>query len=205
MDPHAYAAELRARLNVGTRVILDVPGFRRAAVLLALCPEAGGPVVLLTRRTEEVETHKGQVSFPGGVADAGDRDAVQTALREANEEIGLSGEELIVAGILDDHITPTGFVITPVVAVCRGTPHLHINPREVAELIRIPLASFGPGADLRTEIRHVLGRSQEVYFYQFGQLVVWGATAAILRNFLGRTGDQDASARSFDGKPPSVG
>lgn len=205
MDPIAYAAEIRGRLAAGKRVEQDVPGFQRAAVLLPLCPSAEGPIVLLTRRTEEVETHKGQISLPGGVMEIGDRDAVHTALREAEEEVGLLGGELIVAGLLDDHVTPTGFVITPVVAVCRALPHLHINPREVAELLRIPLASFGPGADLRSEFREVLGRNQEVHFYRIGSHVVWGATAAIIRNLLRQIGSQEASA-SFSGrKPPPVG
>src|SRR5512138_2183679 len=102
MDANAYAAEIRERLAAGERTTQDVPGFRRAAVLLTLCPEAAGPIVLLTRRTDEVETHKGQISLPGGMVDAGDRDAVHTAVREAEEEIGLVGKELIVAGMLDD-------------------------------------------------------------------------------------------------------
>lgn len=191
------AEGIRSRISAQERVIRNFPGYRRAAVLLLLCPSPEGPIVLLTVRTEEVETHKGQISFPGGIVDAGDRDAVHTALREAEEEIGVRQEDLVVAGLLDDHVTPTGFVITPVVAICRRSPDLLPNPREVAEVLRIPLQFFADPGTVRTEERIVHGEKRPVHFYYYGRHVVWGATAAIIREFLRRTGpDQDASASS---------
>ena len=191
------AEGIRARLSAEGRVIREVAGYQRAAVLLLLCPSPEGPVLLLTVRTEEVETHKGQISFPGGIVDAGDRDAVHTALREAEEEIGMREEDLVVAGLLDDHVTPTGFVITPVVAVCRRSPDLLPNPREVAEVLHVPLWFFADPGAVRTEERIVRGERRPVHFYDYGRHVIWGATAAIIREYLRRTSpDQDASASS---------
>jgi len=196
------AKAIRARLSTGERVIREVGGYRRAAVLLLLCPAPEGPTVLLTVRTEEVETHKGQISFPGGIVDAGDRDAVHTALREAEEEIGVREDDLVVAGLLDDHVTPTGFVITPVVAVCRRIPSLLPNPREVAEVFAVPLRFFADPGTVRTEERIVRGERRPVHFYDYGPHVIWGATAAIIRDFLRRTApDQDASASSSESSP----
>jgi 8-oxo-dGTP pyrophosphatase MutT (NUDIX family) len=199
MDAMRMAEGIRARLSTEERVIREVAGYQRAAVLLLLCPSPEGPVVLLTVRTEEVETHKGQISFPGGIVDPGDRDAVHTALREAEEEIGVREEDLVVAGLLDDHVTPTGFVITPVVAVCRRSPGLLPNPREVAEVLRVPLQFFADPGTVRTEERTVAGERRPVHYYDYGRHIIWGATAAIIREFLRRAAmDQDASA-SFSG------
>lgn len=197
MDAVHMAEGIRTRLLAEERVIREVAGYRRAAVLLLLCPSPDGPVVILTVRTEEVETHKGQISFPGGIVEAGDRDAVHTALREAEEEIGVRQEDLIVAGLLDDHVTPTGFVITPVVAVCRRSPGLRPEPREVAEILVVPLQFLADPGKVRTEERIVRGERHPVHFYDYGRHVIWGATAAIIREFLRRTSpDQDASASS---------
>jgi 8-oxo-dGTP pyrophosphatase MutT (NUDIX family) len=197
MDAVHMAEGIRARLSAATRVSREVAGYRRAAVLFLLCPSPEGPLVLLTVRTEEVETHKGQISFPGGIVEGGDRDAVHTALREAEEEIGVREEELVVAGLLDDHVTPTGFVITPVVAVCRRSPGIRPNPREVAEVLHVPLQFFADPGKVRTEERIVRGERRPVYFYDYGRHVIWGATAAIIRDFLLRgAADQDASASS---------
>src|ERR1043166_761974 len=110
----------------------EFPGFAKAAVLIPIFPTAEGLSVLFTVRTNEVETHKGQISFPGGMNDPSDADAVQTALRETEEEIGIMKNEVQVIGTLDDHPVPSRFIITPVVGFLKKRPHYTPNPKEVA-------------------------------------------------------------------------
>jgi 8-oxo-dGTP pyrophosphatase MutT (NUDIX family) len=133
-------ARIRAALAARPPRRLDVPAFRPAAVLVPLLARAGGPTVLFTRRTETVRHHKGEISFPGGGIEAGE-DAVQAALREAEEEIGLAPEGVAVAGLLDDLPSIAGYVVTPVVAAVREPPET-FRPAalEVSEPFEVPLA-----------------------------------------------------------------
>jgi len=139
---------------------------------------------LLTVRTDSVETHKGQISFPGGMMDKRDKNAVDTALRESAEEIGLKAEDVEVLGLLDDTLVPSRFIITPVVG------HVHSKPRgkpseiEVAEMFEVPLAFFADDQNCRREEREVEGRRFPLWFYNYNGRVIWGATAGILRNLL---------------------
>lgn len=163
--------------------ILD-PALKRAGILLLLFEEQGILHFLLTKRTEDVEHHKGQISFPGGSVDAGDVDIVATALRETEEEIGLKKDLVQVFGLFDDQWVPSGFVITPVVAFLPSLPPLYPNKEEVAEIIRIPVSFFLDKKNERMEQRHRNGVSVDVYFYKYNSHEVWGATAAIIRAFL---------------------
>ena len=158
--------------------------FVRAAVLIPLFPENNELSVLLTVRTHEVETHKGQISFPGGLRDATDRDAVHTALRETEEELGISPNGIEVLGMLDDLSTPTGFIITPFVGHLPNRPRLRLNASEVAETFSVPLSFFLEDKNARWEMRERNGFQMKVWFYQYGKYLIWGATAAIIRNLL---------------------
>jgi 8-oxo-dGTP pyrophosphatase MutT (NUDIX family) len=133
-----------------------------------------------------VETHKGQISFPGGGVEEADRTIIETALRESEEEIGLRPECVRAVGLLDDHVTPTGFIITPVVGVIADPPDLQPNPYEVAEVLQIPLAFFAETKRVRHEKRLFRGRTHDVWFYDTGTHVIWGATAAMIRVLLQR-------------------
>jgi 8-oxo-dGTP pyrophosphatase MutT (NUDIX family) len=163
---------------------LRKPGLRKSAVLVLLYLKERELYVLLTKRTEDVEHHKGQISFPGGSMDDEDPDLIATALRECEEEIGLSKEIPQILGLFDDYETPSGFAITPVVAFVRALPLLNHNVKEVAEIIEVPLSVFFDAANERLEKRKRMGRLLDVYFYRFGTHEIWGATAAILRAFL---------------------
>jgi len=159
----------------------EFPGFRRAGVLVPLFRTSDGLRALLTVRTESVETHKGQISFPGGMMDEDDRDIVQTALREACEEIGLSAGDVEVLGILDDVPVPSGFIITPVVGYLSSRPFVKRHEIEVAEVLEVPLAFFAQDENARTEEREFRQNRSTVWFYQYKGRVIWGATAAMLR------------------------
>ncbi len=175
---------IRTGLPVGRRSRSRPEGYRQAGVLVPIVRTEAGYELLFTRRTEEVETHKGQVSFPGGVIDPSDKDIVDTALREAEEEIGVERSQVNIIGVLDDLITPTGFLITPVVGYMASLPVLNPNPLEVAEAFHIPLEFFLDPANSRMEKREVDGKVREVWFFDSGKHTIWGATAVITRSLL---------------------
>ena len=178
-----------SRLSLsGKRNTLAIEGFYRAGVLVPLILTEGESELLFTRRTDHVETHKGQISFPGGMQDGGDADIVHTALRETEEELGIEPSLIEVRGLLDDIAVPSGFIITPVVGLLRRLPPLRPNPGEVAEAFTVPLDFFRNPASGRSEIREFRGSSRVVWFYQHGEHNIWGATAMIVRSFLQKTG-----------------
>ncbi len=157
-----------------------------ASVLLAIVLREQ-PMVLLTERTAHLSTHSGQVAFPGGRADPEDASPAETALREAQEEVGLDREFVEVLGILPTYVTGSSFIITPVVALVRPDCVLRPNPYEVADLFEVPLAFLLDPAHHR---RHVFDRDgvHREWFsmpYQKGDKThfIWGATAGMLRNF----------------------
>jgi 8-oxo-dGTP pyrophosphatase MutT (NUDIX family) len=160
----------------------DFPGFRRAGVLILLFPSQDGLSVLLTVRTDEVESHKGQVSLPGGMMDKKDKDIVETALRESTEEIGLEAGSVEILGLLDDTVVPSLFIITPVVGYVQSKPVVKPSEVEVAEIFDAPLNLFTDEKCVRREDRVIKGQRFPVWFYNYEGKVIWGATAAILRN-----------------------
>jgi 8-oxo-dGTP pyrophosphatase MutT (NUDIX family) len=162
----------------------SVAGYTRAAVLVPLTWTGGDYELILTKRTDGVETHKGQVAFPGGMRDEIDMTAVETALRETEEEIGIPRSAVQVAGTLDDIVIPTGFVVTPVVGLVERVPKLVANPAEVVEVFRVPLSFFAGEGNGRVERRSLRGREYEVWHYSSSGHLIWGATAAIIRALL---------------------
>jgi 8-oxo-dGTP pyrophosphatase MutT (NUDIX family) len=181
--------DLRRRLDVALssrpRVALDQSDLISAAVLLPVI-DRGGPHVLFTKKSEAVPHHKGQFSFPGGVCEERDASRVETALREAWEEIRLPPEAVEVLGLLDDTATrATPFIITPVVGIVRGAVDLVADGREIERVIEVPLDLLRDPTIFRTEIWERGGESHAVHFFRVSvEDVVWGATARILRQFL---------------------
>jgi 8-oxo-dGTP pyrophosphatase MutT (NUDIX family) len=142
-------AAIRRALAARPPASLDVPGFRPAAVLVALLDRPDGPTLLFTRRTEHVPSHKGEISFPGGGREPGE-DAVAAALREAEEEVGLPRTAAEPLGVLDDLPSVAGYVVTPVVAAVRAPPAA-FQPAafEVHEPFELPLAALRDPAQRR--------------------------------------------------------
>ncbi|OGO52909.1 MAG: hypothetical protein A2148_00445 [Chloroflexi bacterium RBG_16_68_14] len=166
---------------------IERDGLPRAAVLIPIYESHGTPHVLLTLRTESVEHHKGQISFPGGAQDIGDEDLVATALRETEEEIGLRREHVEVWGRLDEIITVSNFIVTPYVGRVTGAAPYPFAPNdiEVAELLAVPLPHLHAPSTLNHEPRPWRDRLVPPPSYSFGEHLVWGATARMLRQFLG--------------------
>jgi len=161
------------------------PGeMREAAVLLPLMQHDAGLTVLFTRRTEELPEHAGQISFPGGRRDAGDTTLVDTALRETEEEIGLTRTAVTVAGYLEPHPVITGYAVVPVVGFVAPPESLQAEAGEVAEIFEVPLTHLADPANLTRVERFRDGIALPTYEYRYQDYVIWGATAHMLRSFL---------------------
>ena len=185
MDLEALSKRLDAALSRRPRLTLDRSDLVSAAVLVPIT-DRGGPHVVFTKKTSGVPHHKGQFSFPGGVVETRDGSRVETALREAWEEIRLPAEAVEVLGLLDDTPTrATSFVITPVVGIVRGPVEFKPDGREIERVIEVPLATLRDPAIFRAETWERDGEPHQVLFYQVSaDDVVWGATARILSQFL---------------------
>jgi 8-oxo-dGTP pyrophosphatase MutT (NUDIX family) len=145
------------------------------------------PTILLTERTTHLSMHSGQVAFPGGKRDATDRDAAHTALREAHEEIGLEERFVEVLGEMPAYTTGTMFIVTPVVALVDPAAPLALNEHEVADAFEVPLRFLMNPAHHRRHVFEVMGAKREWFSMPYmdgaNERFVWGATAAMLRNF----------------------
>ena len=180
---------LRRRLDAGLsrrpRVALDRSDLVSAAVLVPIT-DRGGPHLLFTKKTGSVPHHKGQFSFPGGIVDVRDGSRVETALREAWEEVHLPAEAVEVLGLLDDTPTrATNFIITPVVGIVRDPVELRPDGREIERVLEVPLEMLRDPSIFHTEMWERDGEPHPVLFYRVSsEDVIWGATARILSQFL---------------------
>ena len=138
------------------------------------------PGVLLTKRTERLRRHAGQVSFPGGRIDPGDRDATGAALREAQEEIGLAPAQVEVVGTLPDYVTGTGYLVSPIVGLVPPSLTYTPAPDEVEAVFELPMdVLLDPAAPQRRRAQY-RGRWREFWVWPHPDFYIWGATAAIL-------------------------
>ena len=175
-------AELAAR-PAATRAEWDT---RPAAVLVPLYQDQSVWHVLFTQRTHLVESHKGQVSFPGGRVDPEDPDRIATALREAEEEIGLRREDVTVLGQLDELLTVTQYRVTPIVGVFPWPYDFVTSEAEIAAVFGVPLTWLADPTNLEIQYREplVAGPKVPVYYLHYGGYTIWGATARMLINLL---------------------
>jgi 8-oxo-dGTP pyrophosphatase MutT (NUDIX family) len=173
-------------LGARPRATVTLDGFRESAVLVPILVEPSAPErVLFTVRRADLPTHAGQISFPGGKRDAGDPDLAATAIREASEELGIEPAAVDVLGMLDDVPTPTGFVITPVVARVRGPVDLRPSAHEVAETFSVPLSELAnPTRHVAGAERSFLGVHYVMHEYHWESHKIWGATARMVHDLL---------------------
>lgn len=169
-----------------TELLGNVP--RRPAAVLVGLREGVQPRLVLTVRTDHLQDHAGQVAFPGGRTDPDDADAVATALRESEEEIGLARKLVTPLGFLDRFETVSGYCITPVVARIDPEARLYPAPAEVAEVFEVPLSFFLDPANLRRYTMEFRGHRRDMVEFVHGGHRIWGATAAMVFNLLQRLG-----------------
>jgi 8-oxo-dGTP pyrophosphatase MutT (NUDIX family) len=178
--------EIRTRIGAYQPSYIDDDTLARAAVLLPLYEVRGEIHVVFTRRSELVEHHKGQISFPGGAYDPEDSDLRTTAVRETWEEIGVDTAHIDIFGQLDEMITVSNFLVRPFVGrITEPGPYPFTHSEiEVAEILEVPLAHLRDDANVVAEQRTYQGREVMAYSFRFGDHLIWGATARILRQFL---------------------
>ncbi len=162
---------------------IEGPPSRQAAVLMAVVARDEQPHFLLTRRTQSVATHKGQISFPGGVREAEDKTLVDTALRETHEEIGVERQQVSVLGEFHDYRAVTDHLVRPVVGLVSAEATFQPQQDEVEYLLEIPFEFFRE-TEPSVEKRLRSGQTRNVYFYDFNGETVWGLTARMIKEFL---------------------
>jgi 8-oxo-dGTP pyrophosphatase MutT (NUDIX family) len=184
MTVEDLVAVTRARLDARPRRIVPPGPLIRAAVLVPIV-DRGEASLVFAQRTDRVGHHKGQISFPGGRVDPGDVDDLAAALREAHEEVGLDPARVEPLGLLDDTETfATQYVITPWVGVVRGPVVWQPDGEEIEKVIEVPVAALLDRGCFRVERWERDGIERDVYFYEYRDTTIWGATARILKTYL---------------------
>lgn len=176
-NPPVWVPEVLDAFNVARRAEPT-----KASVLVPLVLRENGLTLLLTERTAHLNNHAGQVSFPGGRSEASDTSAIDTALRETEEEVGLHRRHVDVIGTLPDYHTGTGYLVTPVVALVTPPFELRADPAEVAEIFEVPLAFLMDGLNHQRLSAEMPTGRRGFYAMPYQRFYIWGATAGMLRN-----------------------
>lgn len=179
-----WKQRIREALSNRERIVVSREGLTPSAVLVPVYENAGERYIILTKRTHQVEHHKGQVSFPGGAYEDVDRDLQATALREAFEEIGVRGDDVEILGSLDDQWTSTNFAITPFVGAIPYPYEFAVSSREVDTLIEAPVSVLLDPANFGSETLDSEGRLHPYAYYRCGGHQITGITAMILQQLL---------------------
>jgi 8-oxo-dGTP pyrophosphatase MutT (NUDIX family) len=184
--PHLALSEasMRGDFDLNPQIPTPAPpagGLRLAGVLVGVVDREPGATVILTLRAAHLPSHAGQIAFPGGRADPGDATIVDTALREAQEEIGLAPDLVTPIGLLDGYRTGTGYRIVPVLAAVLPKFTPQPDTREVADIFEVPLAFLMTGSNHQRHARQWQGHTRHFYAMPYGERYIWGATAGILR------------------------
>jgi 8-oxo-dGTP pyrophosphatase MutT (NUDIX family) len=175
---------LKRCLNKECKRITDRPDLAPSAVLLPLFQKNRETHILLTKRTDRVEHHKGQICFPGGAFNYEDLDCLTTALRETEEEVGIEMDAVEVMGELDHMATLSNFHICPYVGIIPYPYPFKLSPLEVERLIELPLDYLLKQAELKEAFFEYQGRSVINLCFDYQGDIIWGATAKILKNFM---------------------
>ena len=177
-------ALIRRILSANPKKTIVDPSLAPAGVMVLLYSKNGEYCVLLNKRTDRVEHHKGEISFPGGSKDEADKTLLDTALRETYEEMGISPTDVDVLGVLDDVPTSSQFLISPYVGTIPNSYRFEPNEREVAEVLEVPVSTLMDNETLRDEVRIVNGELVNSPTYSYQRHLIFGATARVLKRFL---------------------
>jgi len=185
-------------------LILNHPNFVHSAVLMPIFSENQELKFILTKRTESLKKHRGEISFPGGRKDKRDKSLEETALRETDEEIGVSPDKIKVIGRLDDLFTITRYIITPFIGIITEEVKCCSNGREVAALLYVPLEVFLHKEKFAERNIPQNGTNFPVYYYHWNNYEIWGATAHIINQFIEIIFDFQPSQIDFKRTDPNI-
>ena len=163
---------------------IDDPSLTPAGVMLLIYPKDGDHCILLQKRSSRVDSHKGEVSFPGGKMDPEDENLLDTALRETHEEMGINPRDVEVFGALDQTATTTGFCTSPFAGTIPYPYEFSPQEEEVAEVLEVPVSSLVDAANRRDEIRIAGGDLQYAPVFAYDGHIIFGATARVLHRFI---------------------
>lgn len=161
----------------------DVP-YKKAAVLIPFFYKNNEIHLLFTKRTNKVETHKGQISFPGGMMDETDENDEETALRETWEEMGIKPDDITILGKSDKFLTNTNFLVTPIVGYFPHPYNYKVNADEIEKVIEVPFAQLMNPDIFEIKPWEKDGIKWKVHFYKYNGEIIWGVTGFMLSNFL---------------------
>lgn len=190
------------------RFIIEDSRLTSSAVLLLLFLKNNEPNGIFTKRTKNLKKHKGEISLPGGGIHKADKNLLETALRETEEEIGVERSKIHVLGELDDLYTMSKYIITPFVGYIQYPFKSKINPREVEELIEVPLSVFQSKDNFREDNWDFKGEKYPVYYYDYNNGIkiytIWGATGYILNNFIEIVFNFNPSSTNYKRDNPEI-
>ena len=199
MDRASLSVRSDYDLNPDARPMAEGRGqghtLRKAAVLLPIIDRQDGVHILFTKRTAHLNNHAGQISFPGGGLEPQDRDHVDAALRETEEEIGITKNHVEIIGQLDTYETGTNFSITPVVGLVSPRFSLQINPDEVEHVFEVPLAYLMDAKNHKQQSGIYKNIRRYYYAISYQDYTIWGATASIFMNFYDVLKSHDATEK----------
>ena len=175
---------LKSVLAHRTKKTVGEPSLTPASVLLLLYPKDGEYCILLNKRSEQVEHHKGEISLPGGARDSEDLDSLETALRETEEEMGIQRGDVTVLGQLDEVVTRSRFLVQVFAGTIEYPYKFKPSAIEIAEVLEVPISALRDPANVRVETHLENGTSVTSYAYAYNQHLIYGATAKILQQLL---------------------
>lgn len=173
-------------LNPDLRHLIVHERLRDAAVMIAAVDHPDGATIILTKRTEKLRSHSGQIAFPGGRIDSTDPTPEFAAIRETEEEIGIGAETIEIVGRMPDYVSGSGFRISPVLGVARPGFMLTLNEDEVDDAFEVPLSFLMDPANHNRDSRIWQERERFFYTMPFGERYIWGVTAGIIRTLYER-------------------
>lgn len=180
------------------RKILNERGFHPAGVLVPFQNIHDEAYLLLTLRTDKVAQHKNQIAFPGGAFESNDKNILETALRETEEEIGIKSNEVEVWGLFDDYLTISFFKITPVVASVPYPYEFQLQENEIAEIFSVPFSIFLESKFFEEKVWEKNGHQYPVYYYYYKDYMIWGITAFIINSLVDKIFNFNPATRKIE-------